>query len=64
MGGLSQAQFAERLGVHPMTVSKWERETDRRAPRGLYEAALRRLLEEHPPTNEEPDDAQQRMSGE
>ena len=25
--GLSQLQFAQLLGVHPMTVSKWERET-------------------------------------
>ena len=49
MGGLSQAAFAARLGVHPMTVSKWERGKDRRAPRGLYRAALLRLLEEHPP---------------
>ncbi len=47
MGGLSQAEFAARLGVHPMTVSKWERDKDRRAPRGLYRAALLRLLAEH-----------------
>ena len=26
--GLSQVQFAQLLGVHPMTVSKWEREKD------------------------------------
>ncbi len=49
LGGLSQAEFAARLGVHPMTVSKWERAKDRRAPRGLYRAALLRLLAEHPP---------------
>ncbi len=49
MGGLSQAKFAARLGVHPMTVSKWERDKDRRAPRGLYRSALLRLLAEHPP---------------
>lgn len=24
--GLSQSQFAQLMGVHPMTVSKWERE--------------------------------------
>lgn len=24
--GLSQAQFANLFGVHPMTVSKWERQ--------------------------------------
>ena len=24
--GLNQLQFAQLLGVHPMTVSKWERE--------------------------------------
>ncbi len=53
MGGLSQAAFAARLGVHPMTVSKWERGKDRRAPRGLYKAALLRLIEEHPLPDEE-----------
>ncbi len=51
MGGLSQAEFARRLGVHTMTVSKWERTRDRRAPRGLYRAALLRLLDEHPPAD-------------
>ncbi len=51
MGGVSQAAFAARLGVHKMTVSKWERSKDRRAPRGLYRAALLRLLAEHPPAD-------------
>ena len=53
MGGLSQAEFARRLGVHPMTVSKWERTKDRRAPTGLYKVALLRLLAEHPPADAE-----------
>ena len=54
MSNLSQAEFAARLGVHKMTVSKWERSKDRRAPTGLYRAALLRLLAEHPLAHDEP----------
>lgn len=34
---LSQVQFAQLLGVHPITVSKWEREEATPTP---YQAAL------------------------
>lgn len=36
--GLTQRQFAERLGVHPMAVHYWE--TGKRSPTGLYLKAL------------------------
>ena len=42
--GLTQAAFAERLGVSAQAVSFWERGT--RTPTGLYAAALRRLAAE------------------
>lgn len=35
--GLSQAQFGNQFGVHPMTVSKWERELLKPNP---YQMAL------------------------
>lgn len=35
--GLSQAQFGNLFGVHPMTVSKWERELLKPTP---YQIAL------------------------
>jgi molybdopterin-binding protein len=47
--GLSQQQFADLLGVHPMTISKWERgvlepnEHQRGLLRALSEAAERGL---------------------
>lgn len=42
--GLTQAQFAAMLGVSPLAVSFWERGT--RRPRGLYAAAIRKLMAE------------------
>ena len=35
--GLTQAQFAQLLGVHPITVSKWERDVSPPTP---YQEAL------------------------
>ena len=43
--GLSQAEFAQLFGVHPMTVSKWER--DRQPPLAkptAYQTALMRAF--------------------
>lgn len=37
--GLTQAQLAQLLGVHPMTVSKWERGDSTTSP-GPYHLAL------------------------
>lgn len=48
--GLTQAQFAERLGCSTQAVSFWERGA--RTPTGLYARAVRRLLALAPP--EEP----------
>jgi DNA-binding transcriptional regulator YiaG len=42
--GLTQAQFAERLGCSAQAVSFWERGT--RSPTGLYARAVRELLAE------------------
>ena len=41
--GLSQRQFAERLGVHQVTVAKWE--TDAQGMRGPAERLIRLLGE-------------------
>ena len=40
--GLTQPQFAERIGCTSQAVSYWERGT--RQPRGLYAMAIRRLM--------------------
>ena len=40
--GLTQAQFAARIGATPLAVSFWERGT--RRPRGLYATAVRQLI--------------------
>jgi transcriptional regulator with XRE-family HTH domain len=37
--GLSQVQLAQLLGVHPVTVSKWEREGDLAKP-NAYQVTL------------------------
>ncbi len=42
--GLTQAQFAERVGCSTQAVSFWERGT--RTPTGLYAQAIRRLMVE------------------
>lgn len=42
--GLTQAEFAERLGVSMQAVSFWERGT--RTPTGLYARAIRSLQRE------------------
>jgi DNA-binding transcriptional regulator YiaG len=42
--GLTQEQFAARVGCSPLAVSFWERGT--RAPTGLYAREVRRLLAE------------------
>jgi DNA-binding transcriptional regulator YiaG len=39
--GLSQAEFADRLGVDVMTVSRWERGA--RTPPAMLEVALRAM---------------------
>lgn len=54
--GLTQAQFAERIGSSALAVSFWERGT--RTPTGLYAAAVRRLIAEA--GTEPPDDATDR----
>lgn len=41
--GLTQAQFAERLGVNYQTLIKWEQ--DRTTPRGLALKAINELLD-------------------
>ncbi len=51
--GPTQAKFAARIGCHVRTVSKWERGIEQ--PRGLYAAALRRLMEQS--DDEEEDNA-------
>ncbi len=40
--GLTQTEFAKRLGVSMQAVSFWERGT--RSPTGLYARAIRALL--------------------
>lgn len=45
--GLSQAQFAARLGVRQQTVSEWE--TGRYRPRGASAKMLSTLAEERTP---------------
>jgi DNA-binding transcriptional regulator YiaG len=45
--GLSQAEFAARLGVRQQTVSEWE--TGRYAPRGASARILSILAEEPAP---------------
>ena len=58
--GLSQADFASRLGVRQQTVSEWE--TGKYAPRGASLTVLRMVAEEpadydQPPPSEEHRDA-------
>jgi DNA-binding transcriptional regulator YiaG len=43
---MSQAQFASLLGVHPMTVSRWE--TGRVTPNGACARLLEALSGPHP----------------
>lgn len=42
--GVTQERFAQELGVHRMTVHRWE--TGERTPRGLHKVVYARLLEE------------------
>ncbi len=42
--GLTQLQFAIRVGCDPITVSRWE--NGKRQPQGLYAWELRRLMEQ------------------
>jgi DNA-binding transcriptional regulator YiaG len=42
--GLTQAQFAERIGCSALAVSFWERGT--RSPKGLYAKAVHALVDE------------------
>ena len=39
--GLSQVQFAQILGVHPLTISKWERGVN--VPPAYYEALCKQF---------------------
>jgi len=39
--GLSQSDFAEVLGVHPLTISKWERGVNR--PSAWYQELVARI---------------------
>ena len=41
---VSRARMAEELGVHPVTIARWERGT--RTPRGRLRLAYAELLEE------------------
>jgi transcriptional regulator with XRE-family HTH domain len=43
VAGVTQAQLAQELGVHPLTVSRWER--GERAPRGAQAAQYARVLQ-------------------
>jgi len=51
--GLSQAQLGKVMGVHPLTVSKWERgaATPEGATAQLLKVIDRRLEEKPPPPN-------------
>lgn len=42
--GVSQDRLAQELGVHRMTVVRWE--TGERAPRGVHRALYARLLQD------------------
>lgn len=44
--GMTQPQFADAIGCTAQAVSYWERGT--RQPRGLYAAAIRRLMRHAP----------------
>lgn len=46
--GWSQARLAEALGVHPMTVSKWER-GEQPIPQ-MAALAIRCMVEHQPPS--------------
>lgn len=50
--GLSQAEFARRLGVRQQTVSEWE--TGRYAPRGASARILGMVAEETAPYDADP----------
>jgi DNA-binding transcriptional regulator YiaG len=52
--GLSQADFAGRLGVRQQTVSEWE--TGRYEPRGASARMLHHLAEEHEAYDASPPD--------
>ncbi len=47
--GLSQAELAKRLGVHPMTVSKWERDVAKPSPTVIL--ALEKLRDQRGSTS-------------
>ncbi len=55
--GLSQPQFAARIGCTAQAVSFWERGT--RTPTGLYAQAVRRLMAETGMLTSVPPDEQQ-----
>lgn len=42
--GVTQERLAQELGVHRMTVHRWE--TGERAPRGLHRVVYARLLDQ------------------
>jgi transcriptional regulator with XRE-family HTH domain len=42
--GVTQAELARAIGVHPLTISRWER--GQRVPRGPNAVAYARTLEE------------------
>ena len=42
--GLTQAQFAQLFGVHPMTVSKWERHPPELLPTNYQRALMVEFL--------------------
>jgi len=42
--GVSQARLAKELGVHRMTIVRWE--SGQRAPRGSHRAEYSRLLQQ------------------
>jgi DNA-binding transcriptional regulator YiaG len=48
--GLTQVQFAERVGCAQGAVAMWE--ANQRHPRGLYARAVRALMKESPPPKE------------
>lgn len=52
--GLTQVQFAERVGCAQGAVAMWE--ANQRRPRGLYARAVRVLMKESPPKRPAPND--------
>jgi transcriptional regulator with XRE-family HTH domain len=43
--GLTQSQFGQLLGIHPMTVSKWERANDPSEPNDYQVAMMEKFKE-------------------